>query len=1247
MRKLPLPWAGDNDNMTMKTAMLAIAAMTLGTAAFGGVRLVCDYPGGSIVVKEIDERNGVVNVAPNLADTKGRKWMRFDFKVRGAEGRTLHFQFPDDQFDYLATLGPAVSRDEGRTWAWLHQDGSRHEPSNAFDWTFAPDEHETRFAFCIPYLQVDWEKMTAKYKGRKDVVFETLCKSQSGTRDTEMLRIPCRGEAKWLVAFTARHHASEASASFVMEGAIEELLSGSDEGGWLRHNADCVFIPFMDKDGVENGEQGKFRHPHDHNRDYMKDRYTSVRAFKELLAREGEGKKIVFLDLHAPSPRSGATGNKIHDHAFTFAPHDPAQRERWKRFRRAWADLQKNAMLKYSGKFDKVSPAKEYETAVKKRSLNARQYVGALPNCWMSVCCEFGYSLCDGVFSPEGGRELGCGLLKAVAATLRASASSVPVVVVVPDEATAVEKFAASELAGELGTCLGAVPEIHGESELSTLNSQLSTLYVGATKAAVAAQGVAENDVRMHRLVAKTPAEDSIKGWERDSYPIGNGWFGASVFGGVACERLQFTENTFLTRRNLTNALDVRLRFAGERHDAANATGYVRTLELETGLFRVGYKVGDVAFSREAFASYPDRVMAMRCTASKKGALSFDLVPEIPFPRSFAAGADGDGRAGRLSAHGSEIEVVQHVQHYDVKFYALLKVVTDGAVSAKDGALEVRDASEAVIYFSCGTNYRLEPESFAGGKERIAAKPEVDAPDAAVATAVRARVESAAARGYESLKAAHLADFSGMMNRVGVNLPGAASDEGVETHLLLANVKNGTTSACLEETFFQFGRYLLVSSSRPGTMPANLQGVWTAHDKSPWGAGYWHNINVQMNYWPAFTCNLAECFEAYAAFNEAFRPATRKAAASYLQGHGLDAPKSGDESPDIWSVGTAVYPYCLERVPGKHSGPGTGGLTTKLFADWWDFTRDEEALRRHVWPVIHGMADFLTRCVVETNGVFLSKFSASPEQIDTPGGKWDWKNGKPPYYKTVGCAFDQQMIWENNNDLLRLAAVLGTNDAVVARVKAQIDRYDPVQIGASGQIREYREEKKYGEIGEYTHRHISQLVGLFPGSLINRERPDWMAAAKVTLDERGDKSTGWALAHRMVCRARLGDGDHALKLLRNLLGEKVHPNLWDVHPPFQIDGNFGATAAVAEMLLQSHLPDGKGGFFIDLLPALPTEWASHGSFRGLRARGGVEVDCAWRDGRPVRIVIRAPEGVRPPVRFDGRLVEDVFYEAIK
>ena len=335
---------------------------------------------------------------------------------------------------------------------------------------------------------------------------------------------------------------------------------------------------------------------------------------------------------------------------------------------------------------------------------------------------------------------------------------------------------------------------------------------------------------------------------------------------------------------------------------------------------------------------------------------------------------------------------------------------------------------------------------------------------------------AAAAQGWEALKAAHEADLAALLGRAAVDLGADPADALLTTDALLTGCRNGRRSRYLEETYWQYGRYLLVSSSRPGSLPANLQGVWTAHRKSPWGSGYWHNINVQMNYWPAFSANLAECFRPYAEFNAAFRPGTRAFAVEYLRRHGLpDLPKD-DEAQDMWCVGTAVWPYVVDGGPGGHSGPGTGGLTTKLFVDWYDFTLDREALERYVWPVVHGMADFLSRCVVETNGLFLSKFSASPEQmVGHLEDHFRWGVDKAQYYTTVGCAFDQQMIAENNADCLRLAKELGVEDGVTAKIRSQIAKYDPVQVGADGQIKEFREETHYSDIGQRHHRHISQL----------------------------------------------------------------------------------------------------------------------------------------------------------------------------
>ena len=321
-----------------------------------------------------------------------------------------------------------------------------------------------------------------------------------------------------------------------------------------------------------------------------------------------------------------------------------------------------------------------------------------------------------------------------------------------------------------------------------------------------------------HRLFSTHPAEDSLAGWEQESYPIGNGWFGASVFGGVPDERLQVTENTFLTRRNLTSALDIRTRFLGDGHGTSNATDYVREVEFDTGIARVAYSCGGVKFRREIFASYPDRVLAVKYAASEKGSLSFDLKLESPYTHEFGVGTKAyNGRAGRVAASGRSIEAIQHLQYYNVKFYALLTLETDGEVVARGDTLEVRGANEATAFFSCGTNYRITPESFVVSDPysvygprgyvvrdaRTAMECEIDAPDHAVAKRVRAVVTAAEAKGYETVRTRHVADFSGLMKRAAVRLPDATD----------------------VERLFQFGRYLLVSSSRPGTMPANLQGV--------------------------------------------------------------------------------------------------------------------------------------------------------------------------------------------------------------------------------------------------------------------------------------------------------------------------------------------------------------------------------------------------------------------------------------
>ena len=368
-------------------------------------------------------------------------------------------------------------------------------------------------------------------------------------------------------------------------------------------------------------------------------------------------------------------------------------------------------------------------------------------------------------------------------------------------------------------------------------------------------------------------------------------------------------------------------------------------------------------------------------------------------------------------------------------------------------------------------------------------------------------------------------------------------------------------------------------------------------------------------------------FEAYKDFNLAFRPAAEGYARQYIR---RTVPENWSEEPGAcgWTIGTGSYAYEISG-PGGHSGPGTGGLTSKLFWEAFAFTGSEKVLRETAYPALLSMAKHLLRVVREYDGLYLSVFSASPEQIICN----NWTN-PVQYYHTVGCAFDQQMIRENGLDLLRCVDRIGEENLpaedlpVIRELRKQIERYDPVQVGWSGQIKEYREEKFYGEVGEYRHRHISQLVGLYPGTQITRETPAWLDAAKVTLNFRSDESTGWALAHRLNAWARTGDGNRAYKLYGNLLGMRTLPNLWDTHPPFQIDGNFGGCSGVAEMLLQSHET------YIAPLACIPDAW-DNGSFAGLCAREGFEIGAVWQNGCAKTLTVRSLAGNVCRIRYPG------------
>ena len=748
-------------------------------------------------------------------------------------------------------------------------------------------------------------------------------------------------------------------------------------------------------------------------------------------------------------------------------------------------------------------------------------------------------------------------------------------------------------------------------------------------------------------------------GWEKWALPIGNSYMGAMVFGRTGTERVQITENSLsnpymaggtvngLTlagsgRGGLNNFAELYLDFG---HPRDRVSAYRRWLDIASATAGVEYACDGVRYTREYLASYPDQTLAIRLTADKPGQISLTLRPKIPWTGAenhLATRGEEYGKEGAVHAAGDRITLRGKMNYYSIVFEGQITVIHQGGTleASNDGGprnparegdaaasgegfggtLRLAGADSAVILMALGTNYKDENGNF---DSQVFTQPDrrkkLDGhPDPH--ERVSRTLAAAAAKPYEQIRAAHIADYQTYFNRVSLDLGGAYPAD-TPTDALIARAKNGAPDRYLEELFFHYARYLMIAASRPGAYPANLQGTWNRYESAPWTSAYWHNINVQMNYWMVFNTNLAEMFKPYAEYHRAYRPLAEQGASEYVA---ACFPERRDPvHGDGWGVGTGGYLYTVEPPPATgHSGPGTSALTSKMFMDYYEFTQDEASLEE-VYAAVSGVSRFLSKTVELTGGKYLTKYSASPEQYH--GGV---------YYRTAGAAFDQQMLYESHRDAKTLAALLETRgkptaaagDTLLAVIDEQIDKLDPVLIGEDGQVKEYREEGRYGDFGEAHHRHISQLKALYPGSIINRTTPAWLEAAKITLEKRGDGTTGWSRAHRLNLWARTGEGSRAYAVLQGLLREQLLPNLWDSHPPFQIDGNFGGAAGMAEMLLQSH----EG--FIAPLPALPEAWKS-GSYTGLAARGGFEVSAEWKNSRAVRFEILSKSGGECRVYF--------------